>query len=422
MADPTQLQGQIYQTFSQGVDGYDPREVQGALRRDQNYKREQLKSLYDVTADLDAASMSALKNELDGIYSKIDSGELNLATPAFTAAKSRLNSTAIGLKETQDMTQQTLADAAKNPENVSYIVTDEYGRKKDLGYEGLVTAMSDFSSGQYERPEEYITTGSSALSNVGRRVDEQDLEKSVRKSVNEDVENYIRSKGMDEKEVKKQMYAYRTGARSIVDQMPEPVRTKIAEDNYMRFQNMLGAQFATVNARENLPQDDDEQSWGKRYIKEFVPTAVGDVDDFTQPRFISDKSDRTDLSIRRNSGGGGWSNEDFDFEKISDDEIRVSARDLSDPNPAWNVLDELVGGKKGIKGSLVSIVEKDGDYFAKITREDYPGQPTLAPITDNANTLRSYGLSVDVLDDMFSKKKEDPDNDKANQGVGAKYN
>lgn len=292
MADPTQLQGQIFQTFGQGVTGIDYSDISRGIQQDREFKRKEIDSLYDVGAELDASAYSALQGEMGSILDQIDANELIAGTPEFRRAQSRLNTLATDLKQTQDLTQGVLRDASNNPQNVSYIVNDEQGNPVDLGYEGLIEAARGFGTGNYSNPEQYISGGSQFLSGIGERIDENDLRRNVQQSVDADVKRAFEEIGLEGSELKEKIFAYRNGLVDLKKKLGNEAFNAIRDNNKQRYQEGIRSKYAIDRGRNAVDQGKNVEDYANEYIEGFIPRAQSDVSQFTVPAPRSTAADR----------------------------------------------------------------------------------------------------------------------------------
>lgn len=306
MADPTQLQGQIFQTFGQGLTGIDYNSISSGIEKDRDFKRKELDSLYDVGAELDANAFRALQGELGGIYDKIESNDLIAGTPEFRAAQRRLTSIATDLKQTQDLTQSVLRDASSNPQNVSYIVEDEEGNPIDLGYSGLIDAARSFGGEKFGRPEDYLGAGSQFLSKIGERIDENDLRRSVQQSVEADVKRAFEEIGLDGSELDTKMDNYRSGLVDLRKELGEESFNAIRDNNKQRYQEGIRSKYAIDKNRNAVEKGKNVDDYATEYVEGFIPRAKSDVSRVTTP-----------------NGGGGKG-------MIRLEDVTVAARNASD--------------------------------------------------------------------------------------------
>ena len=409
MADPTQLQGQIFQTFGQGLTGIDYNSISSGIEKDRDFKRKELDSLYDVGAELDANAFRALQGELGGIYDKIESNDLIAGTPEFRAAQRRLTSIATDLKQTQDLTQSVLRDASSNPQNVSYIVEDEEGNPIDLGYSGLIDAARSFGGEKFGRPEDYLGAGSQFLSKIGERIDENDLRRSVQQSVEADVKRAFEEIGLDGSELDTKMDNYRSGLVDLRKELGEESFNAIRDNNKQRYQEGIRSKYAIDKNRNAVEKGKNVDDYATEYVEGFIPRAKSDVSRFTVPEPKNDE----DKKILTGIGNGRWENDKFTFVMVDEPTAREK-RSLRGRRKGF-------GGKlnvqsKGTSEPLRSFTSnEDGDKIAgRLTDIEFKGgQPILIirtanddfeefPIGENFAVLEEfYGITEQQIKDML---------------------
>jgi hypothetical protein len=177
----------ISRAYGNSATGFDYGAVRQAAKDDRDFKRKELKSFYDITADLDAAAASSMRAMIDEISNKIDSNELRIGTGDWERNMSRLRSLAGGLKETQDLQKKVMKSFVDNPNSFLY-VGGQKGFELDEGFEGFMREASRLSSMEFSTPEEYIQNSANFLSKVQPTVDMKSALAGMSKIIEEELQ------------------------------------------------------------------------------------------------------------------------------------------------------------------------------------------------------------------------------------------
>jgi deoxyhypusine synthase len=398
----------ITQAYSKSATGFDYGEVRDALKQDRDYKRQQIKSFYDITADLDAAAYSAIKSEIDQVSEKIDKNKLKVNTPEFQQIMGRVRATATGLKETQDLVKKVSQEYAKDPNKFAYI-SGEQGLEVDEGFEGFMRRMSEASSKKYETPEEYIQGLTSEIGRVQNRVDERLFSHDVQKILADEINLAKQAVSMQDAKDQKtgRVPTLKVGNREYVE-VPIPIVEAIQRSQQkvkQLFPNAVTQVSAKQRASGNeLALGSTNEEYFDNVIAEMMPSDLLKEYEITRREFAP-KTEKGEKKLTKEGSGYRFGDYYYDVKSIQFPALTGGnvGQTIRVENDKVNPQQDLIDGRgRPIRGSISEIKMENGELMINVR---VGAKSKLIPYDDNEFILSTeYGLTRRDIEMMMNQR------------------
>lgn len=193
MADVSSLANKAYEAYSKGITGFSVEPVREAAKEKRDYERAEKKSIYEITADLDAQAYGTLSDFVEEMFAGIDSKEYYYDSPQMVQKLSALRGKAKAIKETDAILKAATEQFTKNPDGFVYNRKDANGNIVAGSYQDFVKDLDARRQETFETPEQYTQSITDILQNVGSRIDEKQIVPKIEQSIRQTSDEFFKT-------------------------------------------------------------------------------------------------------------------------------------------------------------------------------------------------------------------------------------